>query len=85
MVYRIPEDEELPKPKLKTNRDALQSMDLYDMLCKMQDAIENNVTDRICILDLVGVMDTQSRCETRHWPFCKTCIADWLNEESDTG
>lgn len=79
----------IPPQKRKTNRDVLQSMDLYDMLRKMQNEIEDiqdaNGFEHICILDLVGVADTQSRCNTRRWPFCKTCIADWLNEEGDIG
>lgn len=83
MVWRHPEDQELPKPKRKTNRDALMSMDLCDCLYHMQCRIDEYARDVCCIMDALGV-DYSKRCG-KYGRACKACIAAWLNEESETG
>lgn len=84
MVWRYPEDQEIPKPKRKTNRDVLQSMDLYTMLGKMQERLHECSEFTACIMDAVGAKHVAERCVSYDGR-CKKCIAHWLNEESETG
>lgn len=83
MVWKHTEDQELPKPKRKTNRDALQGMDLYDMLWKMQERLHECSEFTACIMDALGAKYVAERCVSYDGR-CKKCIAAWLNEESDT-
>lgn len=61
-----------------TNREKLNSMALYDLLCRMQ----GNGSD--CVIEQITGTPQDERCEKHEsgWVVdCLACIAAWLNEE----
>ena len=72
-----------------TNREKLNSMALYDLLCRMNENL--NETVDCCILDGIAWNGKYDgiRCPMFYdgsVPFkdaCKNCIANWLNSEYD--
>lgn len=62
------------------NREKLLKTASYDILLKMQENLEaaNKRGDTPCIMNVIGA-ESYDRCNSE----CETCIAKWLNEESD--
>lgn len=71
-----------------TNREKLLHTNLYDLLCRMQDNIENFYVssddngENICIMDVLnaGMACVRHRVADGN---CETCIAAYLNERSE--
>ncbi len=70
----------------KTNRDKLNSMALYDLLCGMNKRLmENDPNDetaetRACIMDcFMDSSESVQQCMCN----CEKCIARFLNEEAE--
>lgn len=63
---------------MKRNRDVLNQICMYDLLCRIQDNISNVLKEEtICFLDIVtGDHDEPCRAKT-----CQECLQKWLNEE----
>ena len=64
----------------KRNRDKLMEQSLYDLLCKMNEAMKKLQDDGhlVCVLDALGV----ERGYCKHCVTgieCNECIAQWLN------
>ena len=59
------------------NRERIMQQSLYDLLCWMND----NINDyEVCIMDALRAY-TGERCAKYSWgKRCKECIAAWLNE-----
>lgn len=64
-----------------TNREYLiKNTNPYDLLCRMQ----KNGSD--CVIELITGEDQNKRCEEHESGWitnCKSCIADFLNEEKE--
>lgn len=69
---------------MKRNRDALNQICMYDLLCRMND---KSVREFLCVLQM---LDNKNRVRTRCDSYgvtgtnhagCRNCIAAWLNEE----
>ena len=59
------------------NREALNNMCMYDLLCRLN---TGNLRGDFCIIETLSGYDVwKSR---HHYDNCDDCIADWLNEES---
>lgn len=68
----------------KTNRDKLNSMAIYDLLCSMDDNMKKPGCD--CIIDaLEGNTSYCKVCELKEGEEldCRKCIASWLNEMAE--
>ncbi len=71
-----------------TNREKINDMALYDLLCRMQDNADDQQFDRAfpCIIGFITGDPPIWRCaefmEGTH-ALCYKCIAAWLNEECD--
>lgn len=67
------------------NRDKLAGMALYDLLCRMNNALyEEGCT--LCVIKQLGVKVMKGfdmRC--KHYKTCEDCIAAYLNEEEEKG
>lgn len=69
-----------------TNREKLLHTNIYDLLCRMQDNIENFYVssddngENICIMDILnaGMAGVRHRVADGN---CQKCIAAFLNEE----
>ena len=72
---------------MKRNRDALNQICMYDLLCRMNERLRDNEgknendESRACIMDCF--MDS-SKSERRCFANCERCIATYLNEEAKT-
>lgn len=80
-----------------TNREKLNNMAMYDLLCRMQSRLREHGTlcasydlsddCSVCVLDALGVQDMYDRCSKYNGignpELCKDCIAAWLNEEAE--
>ena len=68
-----------------TNREKLNSMALYDLLCRMN---EKSMPGFLCVLQM---LDEKNRVRVRCDDFakstmketCRSCIAAWMNERSE--
>lgn len=60
-----------------TNREKLGRMEIYDLLCMMNDKLLCE-SGPICVLDCAGA-DTEKRC--RKHVSCRDCVVAWLSEE----
>jgi hypothetical protein len=75
---------------MKRNRDAIAQMAIYDLLCRMQDNIENFYVssddngENICIMDIMNAGMTGVRHRVADGN-CQKCIAAWLNEPHEGG
>lgn len=63
------------------NREVLNKMNMYDLLCRLNAGIRN---EAICIIDALGECKQSTYCMINDCDkcTCEKCIADWLNEES---
>lgn len=69
-----------------TWRQKLLHTNLYDLLCRMQENIEQANCDDVvkpCIMNALGVSETAAlrRCDM-YGIHCDDCIAAWMNERS---
>ena len=62
-----------------TNREKLNSMALYDLLCRMNDKLESEGGGCV-MLAFTEYEGAMKRCP-QHRNDCSKCIAAWLNEE----
>lgn len=61
-----------------TNRQRLDRTNMYDILVKINDNIQNYVADNAqCVLDLIEPKKSHV-CKGKN---CDECIQKWLNEE----
>jgi len=73
---------------MKRNRDELNQICMYDLLCRMQDNIENFYVssddngENICIMDILNAGMTGVRHRVADGN-CQKCIAAFLNERSE--
>ena len=73
---------------MKRNRDAIAQMAIYDLLCRMQDNIENFYVssddngENICIMDVLNACMACVRHRVADGN-CQKCIAAFLNERSE--
>ncbi len=62
-----------------TNREKLNSMALYDLLCRMQKNFDEGA---LCILEFIT--GSKVPCiQNKPFPPCEECIANWLNSKYD--
>lgn len=72
---------------MKRNRDALNQICMYDLLCRMQKGLKRCSIELIndaCIMDVLGFNVTS--VHYRHMKFngdCNACIQAFLNEKYD--
>ena len=59
------------------NRDKLNGMAIYDLLCRMVENLYEADTN-ICIVETITGANEICRGRT-----CQDCIAAWLNEEAE--
>lgn len=65
-----------------TNREKLRRMAIYDLLCRMQENLEqcNIDGETPCVMNSLGADNGIGRCIKANGE-CRDCIATWLNEE----
>lgn len=64
---------------MKRNRDVLNQICMYDLLCRIDDNINNMLKEEtVCILEAVTGKDEPCRAKT-----CQECLRVWLNERSE--
>lgn len=59
------------------NRELLNSICTYDLLCRINDGIPLHT---YCVLDMLEKGHFKRRCH--EYATCEGCVADWLNEET---
>lgn len=72
---------------MKRNRDVLNQICMYDLLCRMQKELERCSIELIndaCIMDVLGFNVTSVHYRhMKHNGDCSECIQSFLNEEYD--
>lgn len=65
---------------MKRNRDALNQICMYDLLCRMQENIYTSAVNIDCVISLIigDIANEERRDYCNH--VCKDCISAWLNE-----
>lgn len=67
---------------MKRNRDALNQISMYDLLCRMQENIYTSAFNIDCVISLIigDIANEERRDYCNH--VCKDCIAAYLNERA---
>ena len=62
------------------NRERIMQQSLYDLLCSMNEQLDKNSCNKLCIMEcFMHSIEAWKRC-AKFGDNCKECIQAWMNE-----